>query len=380
MKPDDILTAIGEVDDEYVKRAHKRDTLKALGAAFVTFVALLGITQLFDEPDYILSRLTPDFQVNTGYVDPDHIVDDGWSTLKQTSYENGVEVSSTIFERSVFGNYKVRYNGSDGTGELLVGSVRGELYRHDYRESLVDDNLFLEAYYENDLADRIDFVVLKRYTNNGSAAELMTMLEVEYSDNGFVVKQIRRDDNAILGYRVFDYEDRRISQTKDFTSNGDLLGYATYTWENGDCCIEHFDFKNNVVGMSIKKYDWLGRTKEVETYDAAGSLISNEIYYYRVMERYRSAAGILALVVILSLTATIGIGVYEDRIRLPKRAKSTESTKSLEPIEIEIQNLRASFSVLAKNLEMINDDERNAAIKEINVLIRKFEDQFRKNG
>lgn len=44
MKPDDILNAIGEVDERYVKRAHMKDWLKAILAFTVTLAILVVAT------------------------------------------------------------------------------------------------------------------------------------------------------------------------------------------------------------------------------------------------------------------------------------------------------------------------------------------------
>ena len=44
MKPDDILNAIGDVEEKYVKRAHRKDMLKALAWFFGTLAVLLAFT------------------------------------------------------------------------------------------------------------------------------------------------------------------------------------------------------------------------------------------------------------------------------------------------------------------------------------------------
>ena len=52
MRPDDILAAIGEVDEIYVKKAHRKSLLKAV-LVFAVIVAVLcaaAVSQLAEEP------------------------------------------------------------------------------------------------------------------------------------------------------------------------------------------------------------------------------------------------------------------------------------------------------------------------------------------
>ena len=68
MKPDDILNAIGDVDDTFIRKAHRKSFLTGV-LVFAVIVFVLGAVVVWHVPDYhLLLRYNPDASVNTGYV------------------------------------------------------------------------------------------------------------------------------------------------------------------------------------------------------------------------------------------------------------------------------------------------------------------------
>lgn len=311
MKPDDILNAIGEVDEEYVKRAHRKDLLKAFLAFFLTMAALLCVTSAMRRPDYILTRINPDFSVNTGYVDPVHLEDDGWTTLEYTGYANGTQTEKTKFRRTLYGNYTVTYT-SGGETSVLSGSVRSKEVRQDH----LDGERTIYSSYGFDLIGQVDSV--RVYDGINSAASL-NALEFEYLDNGYLMKQIKLGADGAAGYRTVDHEYYHIMGTRDYDPEGNCLGYTEYIYDEYIQTGMTYTADGQVTGTSKAEFDWFGRIRNRERYDAAGNLVSREVYRYRFWERYLGLEGVLTLAGILGLSAAIGFGVYDDRIRFPHK-------------------------------------------------------------
>ena len=381
MKPDDILNAIGEVDERYVKRAHMKDWLKAILAFTVTFAILVAATGFLMQPDYVLTRITPDFEANTDYVDPDNLVNTKWTTMVQTQYLNGAALSSTTFERALYGNYKVTFSPSDGDEIVLVGDARGDNYRYEYLSRIDESAAYMESFYGEDLIGRINFITITGKQTYESGERLINMLELEYSGSEYLVKQTKLLDGHILGYRTLDYIDHRLAETKDYDSEGLLQGYTVYSWDGNKCSSISYDGAENVLGNSICMYDWLGRITVRENYDAAGNLISEEMYHYRIWERYSGVGGIFTLIVMLSLAATMGIGVYEDRIRFPSKAEQSNenTTLGLTLIDLEQEKVeRVSNAILGLEsmLSHVDEDTKESVIarlcSDINLLQRNL--------
>lgn len=386
MKPDDILNAIGDVDDKYVRRAHMKDRLKAFFAALATLVLLVFISGFLMEPDYVLTRISPDFEVNTEYVDPAHLSDDKWTTMVQTGYENGTEINQTVFARSLYGKYTITYTGLEGDEVVLVGAVQGDHYCSEYLDSVSDGNLYTETYYGTDLINRVDSIVIHGKSAYEQGSQLLNMLELEYTDE-FLVRQVKRTDDQILGYRTLDYINKRLSKTTDYDSDGQMLRYTEYTYDEYTCTAITYNAESEAEGSVQSRYNWFGDLKAREHYDNAGNLVSSEVYHYRVWERYRGIEGMATLFVILCLAAAIGVGVYDDRIRIPvKRNGAPETEKDPDEVKSDASSAleKAKFAIRELELVLIKMDkdtrvqtitQLNGYVKRVNERLHETDDQ-----
>lgn len=321
MKPDDILNAIGEVDEKFVKRAHRKDWLKAFLTSVITIAIFVSILAMTMEPDYVLSRFNPDFSVNTGYVDPAHLEDDHWTSLHQTSYQNGTETASTIFSRTLFNNYTITHTTAEGSSIKLIGAIQGEYHRSEYVQREAEETLYTSSFCTKDLIGRLDSIVLHSETMFPEENQLLNMVRFEYYSNQFLVKQSKVTDTELIGYRTLDYENHRISRTKDYDSMDALLGYTEYSYDGNSCTTKSYN-PDGILTLTTKaEYNWLGRIESRESYDSAGNLTSREVYHYRVWELFGSIEGLICLIGILFLAAAVGKSVYDDRIRLPIKTK-----------------------------------------------------------
>ena len=319
MKPEDILNAVGEVDEKFVKSAHRKDRMKAFFASAMTCIFCIWLLSMTMEPDYVLARFHTDGTANTGYVNPMHLNDDHWTSVHQTSYENGQEVGYTTFSRSLFNKYSILQKTPDGSKIKLVGEIRGEYHRNEYHNQIRAENLYTSSFVTKDLIDRIDSLVIHSETTFPGEPQLLNMVQFEYYSNQFLVMQRKVTDTELIGYRVLDYENHRISKTTDYDSSDRLISYTEYIYDDNFCTSSSYSADGILIDSEITEYDWLNRIQSREVYDGSDSLISREIYHYRVWELFGSIEGLLSLTVIIFFSMAIGIGVYDDRIRLPAK-------------------------------------------------------------
>lgn len=400
MKPDDILNAIGDVEEQYVKKARRKERLKGFLAAATTMAVLMFIVSTLVQTDYILLRINPDFSVNTGYVDPAHLVEDHWSTLEQTGYENGQAVSSTVFKRTLYDNYTITHVAPDGKITVLTGSAGGDSAFREYlgpenlylqtmgggdlfRDYFGERELYLHSMLGRDLIDRIDTVIIHQGDPYQETDTLRNFLRIEYLQNGigddWVMKQSHMlDDGTVTAYRSFEYTNSRLSKTRDYDGDGTVLGYAEYTYRDTDCTKRSYTAEGSLAGSSESTYDLFGRLSKRAHYDAAGNLVGTEVYHYRVLERYWSIEGLITLFIILCLSAFMGVEIYEG-IRLPlgkRGARLSEAPTPAHPPKSvhlkKIEEVRVGLREVSALLQSIEPADRTEAIKEVHARIEQL--------
>ena len=328
MRADDLLNAIGEVDDAYIRRAHRKTRWKAFLTSLVTVLVLAAGAVLLMPADYLLARIEPDGSVNMGYVDPRSLENDKWTSLEQITCENGSVIGTTRIRRSLYGRYAVsRTEGTDT--ETVVGTVRGDDYRWDYvdREDRKDTTLkaggsrrWLTTRFTTDLVGRIDSLYIFSGTANTDPGALLNAVRIEYMSTGvgpgLVVRQSHVLDNGTAtGYRTFSYVNQKLSNTMDYDGSGNLLSGTEYVYDGYLCRTTTCLADGTVTEQSCVKYDWLDRVRWREIYDGEGNLTAKEIYRYRPWELFISWDGLWTLFAILSLAATLGIAVWDERFR-----------------------------------------------------------------
>ncbi len=353
MKPYDILSAIGDVDEILIRRAHRKDLLKGVCAFFAALALLIFLSGFLMEPDFLLARFLPDSQPNAGYIDPLHLEKAAWTTMTYTSFQDGEDTGTTIFARWLLGNYTITHRDAAGRETRLVGKdgIR------EYQDSRQEKNLYTETIYGKDLIGRVDSILLHGKQAYPQGSQLINAVRLEYYERGPLAKQIRWDDNGTLGWRTFSYESSRIVRIQDYDAAGQPVGHTEYVYTDSGCEAASYDTSEILTGRTICQYDWTGRVSVRETYDAEGSLTGREVYHYRFWERYRGLVGGFVGILMLSLSATIGIGVYDDHISL---ARLTQRPRDL--LTEKLDGLSAAIRALKPLLTRMKQEERKQAI------------------
>lgn len=385
MKPDDILSAIGEVDDAYIKKAHRKSLRNALLTFAVIVVIGIIIVSSLMEKNHILLRFNTDGSVNTGYADPEVLLYDSWTSLEQTTYVDGVPVSTTKFQYRLFGDYAVTHI-ENGETVQIIGSVGSISFPRDYLESKQDDNLYISTYYGMDLLDQIDLIAIQSGAAFGEIDKALNHIELTYFERGERILRQTRLENArtneetVISIRGYSYQNDRISGWQEWDPEYNLLRYAEYSYDGNVQTVSTYLADGTLTGTRVSKYSF-GNLKSREYYDAAGNLTGKEVYRYRVWELFLSLEGLASIVIILSLAATAGFAVWDDRFQLDNRlvvrsvvGKPQETRKLLQ----EVEELKTQISAFSEKLSPTTPEAHTEDIQQLTAELQKLNEHLSK--
>ena len=357
MKPDDILSAIGDVDDAYIRKAHQKSFIKALAVFMV--IVIVGIAIAYSQlPDYHLQlRYNPDSSVITEYIEPEAIIHNKWTSLEYIAYQNGEVQSSTLFQRRFNPNYIITHT-ENGETTKIVGSNGDTNWPSDY---LGDDhytNLYIRTLYSTDQLDRIDMVYINSETAYGMLNQQLNCIKLEYSERSdvvsrqYLVKNGRTEEEEVIRSRGYDLSNQKISGWKEWDTDWNLLSYAEYRYDGNTQTVDTYLADCSLTGTRVSKYAF-GDLKWRAYYDPQGDLIGREVYHYRFWEPFLCFEGCFILLLILSLAATMAFAIWDDRIKFGDRLIFTKrkSTKDeaimlchkMDALCIRIENLTAQL-------------------------------------
>lgn len=385
MKPDDILSAIGEVDDACIRKAHQKSFLKAV-LVFTVIVFALSAVVVWQVPDFHLQlRYNPDASVNTGYVEPEVLIHNKWTSMEYTAYANGEAVSTTEFRIALNPNYTITHL-ENGTTTKIVGSNGDPLWPNDYLGNQHYANLYLSTMFSTDLIDRIDRVYIHSKTAYGNLNQQLNCIQLEYFERGnLITRQTLLEDGGtpqetVIGIRGYDHSNGRISGWKEWDPEYNLLAYAEYESDGNIQTVSSYLADGTLTGTRISKYSF-GNLRWREYYDADGSLVGREVYRYRPWELFFCLEGFMALVIILSLAATAAFAVWDDRIQFGTRlvpqtvaATSTETGTLIRKMD----RLRTELAQIVSLLEQSDHEGCKDALEKLSGEIKTLNDQLSK--
>lgn len=353
MKPDDILTAIGDVDDTYIRKAHQKSFLKALAVFMVIVIVGIAIanSQL---PDYHLQlRYNPDGSVITEYLEPEAIIHSKWTSLEYTAYQNGEVQSSTLFQRRFNPNYIITHT-QNGETTKIVGSNGDTHWPSDYLGDAHYTNLYIRTMYSTDLLDRIDMVYINSETAYGVLNQQLNCIKLEYSERSnlvsrqYLVKNGRTEDEEVIRSRGYGLSNQKISGWKEWDADWNLLSYAEYRYDGNTQTVSEYLAGGTLIGTRVSKYAF-GDLKWREYYDPQGILIGKEVYRYRIWEPFVCFEGCFILLLILSIAVTMAFAVWDDRIKLgdkltflrdgASKDDAAQMIKKMDDLKIRIEKL-----------------------------------------
>jgi len=353
MRPDDILSAIGEVDETYIKRAHQKSFLKA----FLVFVIIMAIGLGFaaaSYPDYhLLLRYNPDGTVNTDYIDPEAITQNKWTSMEYTAYAEGEVTSVTEFQHTIYPGYAVTHT-ENGKTTTIVGSNGESLWPSDYLEKKHYTNKYITTLFSTDVLDRIDNIFINAETAYGELNQQLNYITLEYLERSdFVQRQARyaggrTPEASLVSERGYGSRNQQITEWKEWDPEWNLLAYAEYTYDGNTQTVSTYLGDGTLTGTRVSRYAF-GNVKWREHYSPEGDLIGREVYRYRFWELFYSVEGLLILVITLTLALVMAFAVWDDRIQFgtrlvrrsiaPTEEEAIQLTRKMEELKIQIENL-----------------------------------------
>lgn len=380
MKPDDILNAIGDVDDIYIKKAHRKSLLFAILVFSVISIVSCAFVISQRSDDYILMRYNPDFSVNTGFIEPEVLIHDKWTSMEQITYEHGEPVGSTEFKHTLYDNYSVtRTNNGEVT--RIIGNAISPTSQKDYLGSKHYANLYIRTKNSIDLIDRIDILAIYSETAYGDSDQELNYIQLDYFERSNVINRQTRlingqtTEETVTSSRGYGHRNGQISGWKEWDSEGTLVSYAEYVYDGNTQIVSTYHADGTLIGTRLSEYTF-GHLRWREYYDASGEMVSREVYHYRVWELFGSLEGFITLFIILSIAATISIGIWDDRIQLGTRLVSKtvmnhpKETRELiqEVTELQLQVHALSETVSQKEPEAYREEllQLTAELEKIN--------------
>lgn len=355
MKPDDILNAIGDVDEAYIRRAHQKSFLKALAVFMV--IVIVGVAIVYGQlPDcHLQLRYNPDGTVITGYVEPEVIFHNKWTSMEYVTYNNGTTVSTTEFHKTINSNYSITHT-ENGDATTTIGFDGDSLWPSDYLGSKHYTNLYIRTMFSTDLIDRIDSVCINSEAAYGTLNQQLNCVGFEYLErSNFILRQTlfengHTPEEEIIGSRGYDFQIDKYTGWKEWDPEGNLLAYAEYGYDGSTQTVSSYLADGTPTGTRVSKYSF-GNLKWREYYDPQGTLIAKEVYHYRIWEPFFCIHGVFYLAAILSLAATAAFAIWDDRIKFGERLvfirdsatkdDAVQLSKKMDELKIRIEKLTA---------------------------------------
>lgn len=309
-----------------------RNRIKSVLVSLLLTLIILVFLSVFMKPSYIMLRLNPDLTVNTGFAEPYFLSKERWTSLEQTSYKSGEVTSSAVFSRTLFSNYAVVNESTSKNGEVLSlsGKATGDYSRYDYVEGYdkntetVDEHdsefLYVKGSITLNGNGNIDSYYVVSGNAYGNAGEMLNFVRVEYDESGKIVRQTHyTQDNTALGYINYKYDDQnRLLHTEEFLEANELVRYTNIDY-NGDLWrTTTYSSDGSIEYYTDVEVDSFDRLLSRTITDPNGDVVSEELYYYKFWEVYRSTFGVIALICTTLFSATIGFGMYETQAKKSK--------------------------------------------------------------
>lgn len=373
MKPDDILNAIGDVEDRFIRTARRKSLLTAL-LVFTLIVIILCAFFIRTMPeDRLLIRYNPDATVNTGYLAPEEFGESEWTSMEHITYENGEAVSSTRFSRKLFGDYSITTDS-----KTLVGNVRNPYEISDYVSSHDFRNEYLRTMFTMDVLDRPQWITIVSEYAYGETDQVLSKVEVQYYESRNDVMQqtlysAESQGTEMSGYKVFGYKDGKVGNSIEFDANDVMLAYSETTLDSGTATERSYLADGTLTSYTVSYYDMFDRLTRKEHFDSADNLTGAEQYYYRTWELFGSVKGLLVLFLfIVPFSATFAVAIWSDRIkpgtRLINKEQFAGENKTTQLLR-EARGLREEIEQLSQMpKDQLSDDTAIALTKEISQL------------
>lgn len=290
-------------------------------AFILTLGVLLFLVSLIRPADRVLAYFEADGNMRETFTDLEALSEKQWTSLEQTTYQNGTAVSSARFHRIFPTRCEITQTRADGQTTHYLYIRNGEQVSHIYQLSdsapidqiinrIIPRDPIIRCDDQTDPLGRL--IRLNTFDADGTQ---LNMLEFTYYDTDttateFVKTQRQQLGSGASSCLTYDYADSQVSQSTLTTGNGAELAETThYTYEGRKVIIERLSADGSKTGKKVISVDFIGRPTKVEVYGPDEELVSQIIYRYRFWEFFTSNIGIFFLLIALSLSLSVAVSL-----------------------------------------------------------------------
>lgn len=323
-------------------------TVLTLLTAIVVFLFFAQIAFPKGERCFLPARYTAAGVPTSQFVDPDDLEDGTWTSIEAFTYRNGEEATRVHIDRPVLAPYSMSVSACDGSTTHLLGANDG---KHgggysDYLVSADDTGLvarsvanFQDGYVRGARVDTLantHMAGMVIYSPDPDGSEDMSFslyITYENTDEYRVTRMEAttdpESDRAVTITRTFaPYEGDRFTEAVDTDADGNVLRRIASTSENGRSVTEVHDADGTLLSTQETTYDWLGRIRNRTVSDDNGELVSEEVFHYRIWERFASLPGIAFALVFVGAALTIALELRATLKRAVLRKLERDASES----------------------------------------------------
>lgn len=279
----------------------------------VFLVFLLSGCSFQMENRYLLTRYTPSFDANTGFLEPEYLQPELWSQVVWEEFEDGVLTNLVFIRRG--SSYELEYwdenrqavketlRTSSGGGSGLDGDF--DLYQEG-RDGEAYGTPTVQGRYYWDEEGRLERLVTELSVFHAAQyGEPIQELRFQYDDQDRLIRQLQMKPDGGRSYRTYTYSDNGdLEKVEEYTADGTLLGYVLYDYQVAAhmTLAQSYDAQGKLTGYSetlrgdpLPGNVWK-EIEQVETFDEEGTLLSRISYNYeqeKGLSRYELLAVIL---------------------------------------------------------------------------------------
>ena len=266
------------------------------------------------ENRYLLTRYTPSFEANTGFLEAESLQPELWTQVVWEAFDDGILTDLLFIRRG--SSYELEYwdenrqpiketlrtsrgggSGPDGDFDLYQEGRDGEAY----------GTPTVQGRYYWDEEGRLEKLVTELSVFNAAQyGEPIQELRFQYDEQDRLIRQLQMKPDGNQSYRTYAYYDNGdLEKVEEFAADGTLLGYIRYNYQIADhmTLAQSYDAQGNLTGYwEILRGDPLPgnvwkEIEQVEIFDAEGSLLNRVSFHYeqeKGLSRYEVIAVIIA--------------------------------------------------------------------------------------
>lgn len=237
------------------------------------------------QPQFYLTRYSPDGNVNSSFLVLDYLNHENWYSIEHTNYSDNSLIHTVHIEKGKDYFSITKKDSSDYIQENL-NVVKGSGISHytnwgDIPFSMISETLsngecLCKAEYYYDDSNRLFWI--HTYIDNTDSHDFF----FEYDENNHLVCQkmvLMSGETSYISY--FYNESNQIIRSEQYDNDNSLVGYSTFRYDLSNTRTEDSYLSDGTkVSHCETLFDNEGNVQSVTTYDKSNNLVSQTCFNY----------------------------------------------------------------------------------------------------